>query len=354
VEKPFSHDIWEGRQLVAAARKHDRIVQTGTQSRSSANLAEAFKYVNRGEIGPIRLVHAIVYRARGGIGRVNGPTPVPSSIDYNLWCGPAPMEPVMRKYLHYDWHWFWNTGNGEIGNNGPHTIDIARWALGQNELPPRAISIGGRFGADDNAETANTQIALFDYQPAPMICEVRNLRKEGKDIGKFRGTNRGIIVNCEGGYYIGDANGGTVYDKQGKTIKEIRGAAAGERGAHMGNWVNAMRSRKMSDLTAEAEVGRVSAACSHMANISHRLGKSHSVSEIREMIAARPELTDALERCDQYLRENGVDLKSSQAVLGAWVNWDAQKQQFVGDFADAANQLQHPAYRKPFEVPQLV
>ncbi len=116
------------------------------------------------------------------------------------------MAPVMRKHLHYEWHWFWNTGNGEIGNNGPHTIDIARWALGQNQLPPRAVSIGGRLGVDDAAETPNTQIAMFDYKPAPLICEVRNLRQEGKDIGKFRGTGQGIVVDCEGGYYVGDAS----------------------------------------------------------------------------------------------------------------------------------------------------
>jgi predicted dehydrogenase len=260
----------------------------------------------------------------------------------------------MRKNLHYEWHWFWTTGNGEIGNNGPHTIDIARWALGQNQIPPRALSIGGRFGCDDTAETPNTQIAIFDYRPAPLICEVRNHRQQGKDIGKFRGTGRGVVVDCEGGYYIGDAGGGTVFDKQGKKIKEIKASTSPEESLHMANFVNAVRSRKASELNAEAEVGHISAACCHMANISHRLGKTSSPSAIREKIAAHQELTDSLERCEEYLRANGVDLNSTSAVLGPWVEWDHAQQQFVGEFGQAANQLEQPASRKPFEVPRLV
>jgi len=354
VEKPFSHNIWEGRQMVAAARKHERVVQTGMQSRSSASLAEAFQFLRSGELGSIRCVHAIIYRARGGIGRVDGPTPVPSSIDYDLWCGPTPLAPVMRKNLHYEWHWFWTTGNGEIGNNGPHTIDIARWALGQNQLPPRTLSIGGRFGVDDIAETPNTQIALFDYQPAPLICEVRNFRQEGKDIGKYRGSGTGVVVDCEGGYFVGAAAGGTVYDKQGKKIRDIRRPGRGEEAVHMANFIDAVQSRKMADLNAEAEVGHVSAACCHMANISHRLGKASPPGAIREMAAANSELSDAYERCEQYLRANGVDLDRSQAVLGPWVTWDFNEQRFGGEFADAANELLRPIYRKPFEVPRLV
>lgn len=353
VEKPFSHSIWEGRQMVAAARKHDRIVQTGMQSRSSEMLASFLKKVRDGELGAIRSVHALIYRARAGIARVDKPTPIPSSVDYNLWCGPTPMAPLMRKHLHYEWHWFWATGNGEIGNNGPHTIDIARWALGQEQLPPRALSIGGRFGVDDSAETPNTQIAFYDYQPAPLICEVRNLRQDGKDIGKFRGTNRGIVVDCEGGHLVGDATGGTMFDKQGKKIQDFK-SPSGHEESHMANFVEAVRSRKGSMLRAEAEVGHVSAACCHMANISHRLGTTDSPDAMREKIGANSELKDALERCHEYLRANGVDLNSASAVLGPWVEWDAAQQKFSGEFGEAANKLEEPAYRKPFEVPRLV
>ncbi|MCX6908281.1 MAG: Gfo/Idh/MocA family oxidoreductase, partial [Verrucomicrobia bacterium] len=173
VEKPFSYNIWEGRQMVAAARKYKRIVQVGTQRRSSTVLPVAFDYLRNGQLGAIRFAHALVFRARNSIGKVITPTPVPETVDYNLWCGPAPKGPLMRKQLHYEWHWVWPTGNGEMGNNGVHMTDICRWGLGLNQPPPRAMSIGGRFAFDDVGETANTQVAIFDYQPAPIICEIR-------------------------------------------------------------------------------------------------------------------------------------------------------------------------------------
>ena len=124
--------------MVAAARKYGRMVQVGTQSRSSTLLHQAFDYLRGGQLGTIRYAHALVYRAREGIGKVDAPTPLPRTVDYDLWCGPAPKAPLMRKQLHYEWHWFWATGNGEIGNNGIHVIDVCRWALGQNQPPPRA------------------------------------------------------------------------------------------------------------------------------------------------------------------------------------------------------------------------
>jgi len=147
VEKPFSYNIWEGRQMVAAARKYGRMVQVGTQNRSSSLLRQAFDSLRGGELGPVRFAHALVYRARDGIGKVSTPTPLPATVDYDLWCGPALKGPLMRKQLHYEWHWFWATGNGEIGNNGVHVMDLCRWALGQNGPPPRAMSIGGRFAS---------------------------------------------------------------------------------------------------------------------------------------------------------------------------------------------------------------
>src|SRR5439155_1526847 len=157
VEKPFSYDLWEGQQMVAAARKYGRMVQVGTQNRSSTFLRQVFVRLRGGELGTIRFAHALVYRARDGIGSVDAPTPPPRTVDYDLWCGPAPKKPLMRKQLHYEWHWFWDTGNGEMGNNGIHVIDVCRWALGQDRTPPRAMSIGGRFGFHDCGETANAR-----------------------------------------------------------------------------------------------------------------------------------------------------------------------------------------------------
>lgn len=357
VEKPFSYDLWEGQQMVAAARKHGRMVQTGTQNRSSTLLRRAFDEIRSGQLGRIRVAHAIMYRGREGIGRVDAPTPPPNTLDYDLWCGPAPKSPLRRKQLHYEWHWFWDTGNGEIGNNGVHMMDIARWGLGSNQPPPRAMSIGGRFGVNDSAETPNTQVAFFDYQPAPLICEVRNVRSgtNPTSIGTFRNRTRGIVIDCEGGYFAGDSTGGALFDRQDKKIKDITndGAAGRLEVAHLSNFVAAVRSRKSADLACEALEGHHSAAAAHMANISHRLGQQSAPDAIRERIQGKPELVDAFERCSEHLKGNGIDLKATPAVLGPWVTFDAKQERFVGEFADQANALSKRKYRAPFVVPKI-
>ena len=358
VEKPFAHDLWEGRQMVAAARKYLRMVQVGTQNRSSTLLHRAFADLRGGELGPIRYAHALVYRARDGIGKVSTPTPVPATVNYDLWCGPASKGPLMRKQLHYEWHWFWDTGNGEIGNNGVHIMDLCRWALGQNQAPPRTMSIGGRLGFNDCGETANTQIALLDYQPAPLICEVRNVRAgaSAEAIGTFRSQNRGLLIDCEGGYFAGDATGAGLFDKTGKKIRNIVDDGGSKRleTSHLANFVAAVRSRNSGDLVAESLEGHLSAACCHLANTSYRLGKEASPEMIRETIRESQELSDAFERCRGYLRENGVDLAATPAVLGPWVTYDSKKEQFVGDLASQANALSRRKYRRPFVVSKLV
>jgi predicted dehydrogenase len=357
VEKPFSYNLWEGRQMVAAARKFNRMVQTGTQNRSSPLLRRVFDDLRRGELGRIRFAHALMYRARDGIGRVDAPAPVPATLDYDLWCGPAPKNPPRRKQLHYEWHWFWDTGNGEIGNNGVHVMDICRWALGTTTMPPRTMSIGGRFGPKDAAETANTQIALFDYQPAPMICEVRNIYRapDRATIGSFRGRNRGVMIDCEGGYFAGDSSGGAMFDRQGKKIRDIASESGGPRVdvAHLANFVAAIRSRKAADLACEAAEGHYSAAACHLANISHRLGREASPEAIRERVGAQRELADAFERCHEYLRENGVDLGRTPAVLGPWLAFDGRQERFTGPFAAEASALARRQYRAPFVVPEI-
>ena len=357
VEKPFSHDIWEGQQMVAAARKYGRVVQVGTQNRSSTLLQRTFENLRGGQLGPIRYAHALVYRARTGIGTVSAPTPVPSSVNYDLWCGPTSNGPLMRKQLHYEWHWFWETGNGEMGNNGIHVIDLCRWALGQNQPAPRAMSIGGRFGFNDCGQTANTHVALFDFQPALLICEIRNVSvaKTTDPMGKFRNHTNGIIIDCDDGYFAGDASGGAIFDKQGKKIKDIadNGESRKLETSHLSNFVAAVRSRKTNGLAAEALQGHNSTACCHMANISYRIGKQSGPEVIREAIRGNSELSDAFERCREYLRENQVDLSDTKATLGPWVTFDPAQQLFVQDFAEPANQLLQRSYRKPFEVPKV-
>ena len=357
VEKPLCYNLWEGRQMVAAARKYHRMVQVGTQARSSPALSQAFQYLRSGQLGPIRWARAIVYRPRVGIGKVTVPTPPPATVDYDLWCGPAPKGPLLRKQLHYEWHWFWATGNGELGNNGVHVIDVCRWALGQNKLPPRAIAVGGRFGFDDGGETPNTLVTVLDYQPAPLICEVRNIgaKKEPGSIGTYRGRTGGIVIQCEGGYYAGDSAGGAIFDRKGQKIKDLPEGRFPEfaDAPHLGNFLSAVRSRRAADLHAEVLEGHLSTGCCHIANISYRLGKHLPPGAILESIRGNAELADAFERCRDYLRANNIDLAATQAVLGPWVTLDGARERFVGEFADGANALCRRAYRQPFVVPEV-
>lgn len=357
VEKPFAYNIWEGRQSVAAARKYHRIVQTGTQARSCEAHRQALEFVRRGELGPMRYVHAVLYRDRGPMQKVSRPTSPPATLDYDLWCGPAAKGPIRRKQLHYDWHWFWNTGNGEIGNNGPHFVDIARWFLGRDDLPPRTLSFGGRFAFDDGGETANTQIAVWDYGHVPMICEVRNLKTQQAPakLAKYRGIKCGVVVDFEGGYYAADEPGGAIFDPKGRKIK---GFALGQTPqaiatAHTANFIAAVRSRKPEDLHAEAAIGHISASCLHLANVSYRLGKQAPSETLAEAIRTDPEALDALERYKEHLRLAGIDLVKSPSTLGPWIAYDAQQERFTGPLAAEAAALSHRKCREPYVVPEV-
>ena len=357
VEKPASYSLWEGQQMVAAARKYRRIVQVGTQARSSDICRQAVELIQGGQLGKIRYVHALIYRRREGMGKVTAPQPAPASVDYNLWLGPADDLPLRRRVFHYDWHWIWNTGNGEIGNNGVHYLDRCRWLLGQNGLPPRAMSIGGRFALDDDGQTANTQIALLDYQPAPIICEVRNLPEKtgSKQMDKFRSQSIGELVQCEGGHYLGSSRSGAVFDNDGKKIKEItdRRPAAERGSAHQANFIEAVRSRRGEQLTADIVEGHRSAALCHLANLSYRLGQTSSPEAIVAATKGNPQWSDAFARFEHHLAANGIDLANCPATLGPWITVEPETERLVGDFAEQANALSRRRFRGDFVVPEI-
>jgi hypothetical protein len=355
VEKPISHEIWEGRKAVEAARKYNRIVQAGTQSRSCAALKEVFEYLQKGEMGKILYARGFCYKPRGSIGKVTGPTTPPPSVDYNLWCGPAPMEPLKRMRLHYDWHWVWPTGNGDIGNQGIHEMDMCRWALGQKGLAPQVISFGGRFVVDDDATTPNTLVTLLGYKPAPLIFEVRGLpRKKGdKEMDAYRKLVRiGVCVQCENGYFAGGAGGGWLYDKDDKQVKKFSDPTGP--GLHMANFINAVRSRKPEDLHADILEGHLSSALCHMGNIPYRLGKEAAPDKIQETFKSHDQMLDSLERMKQHLAANDCDLAKSLAILGPSLEFDSDKEQFTGAMAAEANKYVTREYRAPFVVPEKV
>ena len=355
-EKPVSHNIFEGRKAVEAARKYNRIVQTGTQYRSDTEMYKTFDYIRQGHIGKIVAARGLCYKRRASIGNVKGPQPIPKAIDYDLWTGPAPLEPLMREKLHYDWHWVWQTGNGDIGNQGIHEMDMCRWGLGQEELAPRVMSIGGRFGYDDDGTTANTQIGILDYKPAPLIFEVRGLPRNvnTNSMDYYKRIPIGIVIECEGGYYAG-GRGGHIFDNDGKELKEYKQIGP-ER--HQNNFIDAVRSRKVSDLTADILKGHISSALCHMANISHRLGQLVSPGEVRKAIEDRPLILEAFERFEKHLAANDVDINKTGVILGPWLDMNPKTEKFVGAGENGlhrfANELATRNYREPFVVPEKV
>ena len=346
VEKPVSHNVWEGRQMVKAARRLGRIVQTGTQCRSSSGIREAVAWVQAGNLGKIQISRGLCYKRRASIGKTEGPQPIPPGIDYDLWCGPAPQEPLRRKRLHYDWHWVWPTGCGDLGNQGIHQMDIARWFLGEPALSPAVISVGGRLGYVDDGTTPNTQIIFHDYPKAPLIFEVRGLtEKAGSDkMDKFMGAGIGVVVHCEGGYVVvPDYTSATAYDKSGAVIKKFSGATS-----HHGNFVAAVRSRKHTDLNADILEGHLSSALCHTGNISYRLGHEAAPDDILAGIKAQKDGEASFQRMLEHLKANEVDLLATKASLGVLLKMDPATERFVGN--DAANALLTRDYRAPFVV----
>ncbi|HVU24813.1 MAG TPA: Gfo/Idh/MocA family oxidoreductase [Opitutus sp.] len=369
VEKPVSHNIWEGRQLVAAAQKHGTVVQAGMQIRSGAGLQEAVAWVRAGNLGRITAARGLCYKRRQSIGLTTGPQPVPASVDYDLWCGPAANAPPRRHQFHYDWHWQWAFGDGDLGNQGVHQIDVARWFLGEEQLPRHALSVGGRFGYVDDGETPNTQAIIFDYATAPLVFEVRGLPAHGDSaaaapavpgsaesaaaaadtMDRYRGVRIGNIIDCEGGSVITDGYfAATAFDRGGRVVKTFHGVDR-----HMENFIDVVRSRKTADLFAPIDRGHVSSALCHLGNISHRLGQGVPAEELRDRVSGDPALAEACGWMLEHLARNRIDLAKTPISLGQPLAIDRAGERFAGAGAEAANTLLTRDYRAPFVVPPL-
>jgi len=281
VEKPCSHNMFEAKQIVAAARKYNRMVQQGSQSRSSVALREAVQKMNEGVIGDVYLSRGLCYKWRNTIGH----TPVsdvPAGVDYDLWLGPAPKTPFTKNHFHYNWHWFWAYGNGDLGNQGIHEVDIARWGLGV-KFPTKASAIGGKFMFDDDQETPNTLNCAFEFEDngkkKMMEFEVRHwMSNHEAGIGDAGFESAKKSSNTIGNIFYG-SNGVLAIDGYatyktwiGKEQEPGPSNKAG--GNHFANFIDAVRSRKHTDLTAEIEEGAASTVLVHLANISYRLGRT--------------------------------------------------------------------------------
>ena len=297
VEKPCSHNVFESRQIVAAARKYDRIVQMGSQSRSSPALQEAVQKMKEGEFGEIYMARGLCFKARNTIGK----TPVekvPLGVDYDLWTGPAPMRPFTKNRFHYNWHWFWDTGNGDLGNQGIHEVDIARWGLGVTH-PTKVSAIGGKFMFDDDQETPNTITASYEFnvggKAKMMTFEVRHWysHHEAGIGGEKAGNTIGNTFYGSKGYLVIDGYN-KYYSYMGRDQQP--GPARTERDKHFQNFIDGVRSRQRTDLTAEIEEGAMSCVLMHLANVSYRLGRTLHWDEKTWSVKNDPEANKMLTR----------------------------------------------------------
>ncbi|MEX0703399.1 MAG: Gfo/Idh/MocA family oxidoreductase [Planctomycetales bacterium] len=341
-EKPVSHNVSEGRRIVQAARKHGKIVQTGTQMRAERGVQEAMKFLHDGKLGKVMIARGLCYKPRGSIG-AKGTYDVPAGVDYDLWTGPAPMLPLTRKNLHYDWHWQWEYGNGDLGNQGIHQMDVARWGLGVNDLGKSVVSYGGRLGYEDAGETANTQVSIHEFDDNKrLVFEVRGLKTDG-----LRGAKIGIIFYAtEGTLVIGSYDAGVAFDRDGNQIAKFTGS-----GDHFGNFVQAVRSRKQEDLFADIEQGHLSSALCHLGNVSYRLGEQTNAKSAEQKLNGDKEALATFGRVASHLQDNGVDLETAHLYFGKPLKLDGKAEMFVGDDVSQANAMLTRDYRAPFVVP---
>lgn len=318
IEKPACYNVFEGQQMIAAARKYARMVQVGSQSRSIEHKVKAMNLLHEGVIGKVYLAKGLCFKRRLSIGHKDD-SPIPVGLDWDRFLGPAPMRPFNVLRFAYNWHWFWDTGNGDIGNQGVHEMDIARWGLNRG-LPQSVSSTGGKYyvPANDDQETPNTQMATYNYGDAELMFEVRGGITGGEGGLEIRGGNTiGDLFYGTDGWMAVDGNGFQVYKsvpnangrgaKQEKTMDETKSPGS-DVGPHMANFLACVKSRNYKDLHADVEIGVASADLCHLANTSYRLKRS--------------------------------------------LKFDDANRKYIGD--EEANRMLTRNYRKPYVVPEKV
>ena len=354
VEKPCSHNVFEGRQCVKAARKHKRIVQHGTQRRASKDWAQKAALIASGHYGKLLVAKAYASKPRWSIGFEEVKEP-PAELDYNLWLGPSPEQPYHENLVPYNWHWFWATGNGEIGNQGVHQMDVARWGIPGATLPKSVISLGGRWvntteghpPFTDQGQTPNMQLTVLDYGNALLVFEVCGLvKKKVVDGGKEFPQKVDNEFYLEEGAIIGDKFFPNGKDK-GEPLADVDYHL--EPGSVFENFIDCVRSRRSDKLQAEILEAHYSAAACHLGNISYRLGRQVSGSTEPKGLPDNQHVQDSWSIIQDNLKGAlGLDLNDATYRLGPKLDFNAKTERFVHN--PEADSLLTRQYRKPFVV----
>ncbi len=345
VEKPLSHTVHEGRIAADTARKHNRVVAYGTSRGSLGDRIAAL--AKQGTYGRLLVSRGLCYKRRRSIG-FETPEDPPAELDFNIWVGPAPMQPFHKNLVHYDWHWFWDFGDGDIGNQGSHQTHAALHAIPGATMPRSVISIGGRFGYKDQGETANTQVAVLDYGGTLLIFEVRGL-----DSDDYYGEKVGNTFHFEEGVVAG--RGRKFYPKGGGEPEPVAEAPEPERvskSGSFGNFIQAVRERDTELFLWDLETAHWSSAVCHLGNISYRLGKEVPFGGKAKPFGYNQAANESFERMAEHLKDSGLQLEETTYRVGRMLKLDPEKEKFIGD--PEANALLTRPPRPPFVVPERV
>ena len=357
VEKPHAHNLWESQQLAGRAQHYGKLVQVGTQNRSNMLYAELKEFLDSGEIGAIQYARQVTYtryNSRGPIGMRDEPMTPPEHVEYDLWLGPAQDEPIYRDRLQREWHYVWNTGGGDATNWGAHWIDDVYNIVLRDpgKLPKTCMSAGGRVLYNDAGETPNAYFAFYETDSVPVSTEIHHLPVEpgSEDMGEVRGAWSGYVIQCEGGYYSGGRNEGTVYDNGGNEIRTFRGTAD-----HVSNFLDAVRAQDKSMLNAPIEVSHYPFGMCHMGNVSYRLGETFDADHVREVASKHAFWEEVLQDFYDRLEAHGVDVENDPGLRsGPVIEMDPETETLTGPTATPeAEALLGREYREPYALKPL-
>jgi len=349
VEKPASHDFHEGRVALEAARKYGVVVQHGTQRRSDPRYADLIKTIHSGRYGKLGITHAFASKPRNGIGH-SQPSEPPPWLDWNMWRGHAMIERYHENFVHYNWHWFWVTGNGDLNNQGTHQLDVAFWSLDpemHGVHPTRVMSLGGRFAWDDQGETPNTQFSLAEYPNGQkVLMNIRNVDHEGYE---RRVENRYYFE--DGGMIIGDEYISPDGERESLDLE----TADITPGGNTGSFVKACRAGDPEMVNAGMFEGHYSSALGHLMNISFRLGQEQPFSE--DVVSFNNPMQAMVEEQFKWFHsamKNGAGLspERSKYRVGPWLTFDSDSEKFTGEFSANANTLLRNPRRSGFNIPE--
>jgi len=347
VEKPMSHDCVEGRIAVEAQKKYGVVIQHGTQRRSDAGIAGLHEAIQAGKFGKLKISYGYCCKPRGGIG-YKAPSDPPANLDWNLWRGPAKIDQFHKNYVHYNWHWFWKTGNGDLNNQGTHQLDVARWALDTDQTHPvRVMALGGRFKWNDQGETPNTMFGIAEYPNGQSVFfNVRNVN--------YKGYERQV----ENEYYFEDGGKivrGLYYPKGSKTGEKIK--VPGGKVTPGGNWgsfISAIRNNDPEMANGTALEAHYACVMGHLINNSYRLGEQVPFNAKAGKFGDNKDAHEHFMKLHEIMHD-GVGIAENEAMytVGPWLTYDPEKEIHIGEHAQQANALLKDDNNANFEIPSV-